>query len=101
MSLDIVFIGAADTAAEIKHIAELRAAGHDVFVPPMDRINYQDVADKLWSCDEIHIWIGTVSAVIGFYLGMVWMVAYDGSSSDIKIKTFNMPEGDILGRLTS
>lgn len=52
--MNIVHIGGCNTQAEIKHITELRDAGHDYYVPGDS--TFEQTVRRIMDADEIHIW---------------------------------------------
>lgn len=102
--MQIVFIGAADTEAEAKHIEELRAEGHSVYVPSLYSIEYETAGQRIVVADEIHIWLSpglVTGAAMSFYLGMAYMFEWSQLSEPLSydVKVFNeraISDGSVL-----
>jgi hypothetical protein len=104
--MKIVFLGRLDTHEEHDHIAELREdESNDVWVAPMDRLNYEHAAQAICNADEIHVWLSTgfSGSVMSFYLGMAYMFEWAnlGQNVSYEIKLFNEENlpGSVLGNI--
>ena len=103
--MKIVFIGENDTREELFHISGLERDGHDVYVPSLDRINYEAAAQAICTADEVHIWLGTgvTKSAMSFYLGMAYMFEWAnlGQNVSFEVKLFNEEHrpGSVLGNI--
>jgi hypothetical protein len=104
--MNIVFLGDILDQNAANHVQKMRE-DHEVWIAPLEHIDYESAGRKICDADEIHVWLTPdLSTAVTFYLGVAFMFEYAnlGQNVSYEVKLFNHVDPKkmlgVLGPLT-